>query len=80
MGKTPTTTEVYRSLCGNLPTLISITVIPRRLNPGKRPSFLVLYKYSIKTITVLELKDVLFPKDSELKHKIKGEEKDNETV
>lgn len=42
-------------------TLISITIIPRRLNPGKRPSFLVSYKYSIKTITVLELKDVLVP-------------------
>lgn len=61
-------------------TLNSITVIPRRLNPGKRPSFLVSYKYSIKPITVLELKDVLIPKDSELKHKIKGEEKDNKTT
>jgi len=75
----PATTEVYRSLCGNFLTLISITVFPRRLNPGKRPSVLVSYKHSIKTITVLELKDVLFPKDSELKHKIR-EEKDNETV
>lgn len=45
-----------------------------------RPLFLVSYKYSIKTVTVLELKAVLFPKDSELKRKIKGEEKDNETV
>lgn len=65
----------HRSLCKFMwqLILISITEITRRINPGKRSSFLVSYKHSMKTITVLELKDILFPKDSELKHKIKGD-------
>lgn len=55
-------------------------VIPERLNPGKTPSFLVSYKYNIKTIKVLGIKYVLVSKDSEQKCKTKGEEKGNETV
>lgn len=45
------------------------------LNPGKTPSFLVSYKYNIKTIIVLGIKDVLVSKDSKQKCKTKGEEK-----
>lgn len=61
-------------------TLNGVRVIPKRLNPGKTPSFLVSYKYNIKTITVLGIKDVLVSKDSKQKWKTKGEEKGNETV
>lgn len=60
--------------------LISVMVIPKRLDPGKTPSFLISYKYNIKTITVLGIKDVLVSKDSKQKCKTKGEEKGNETV
>lgn len=64
-----------------VPTYIKgVMVIPKRLNPGKTPSFLVHNKYTIKTITVLGIKDVLVSKDSEQKCKTKGEEKGNETV
>jgi len=55
-------------------------VVPRRLSHSKKTSLLVPHKYSIKTVGVLELKDTLFPKDCELKHKIKGEEKDSKIV
>lgn len=55
-------------------------VVPRRLCHSKRTSFLVPYKYRVKTVGVLEVKDTLLPKDCELKYKTKGEEKDSEIV